>query len=179
MAANSKARQWRQSWPEKLFTADKNLTQAASIWRTSLLSARPVCPRNGHRPKVLLRETEEYRNSIFIMTKRVRAKIARGSAELAILTLLNKQQLYGFEIAKRIEEDSGGAIRFNLASLYPMLYTLEKRGWITGRWESNRAGRDRRYYCLTSVGRKQLAPLRQEWKSFFRALNLLAGVSRA
>jgi DNA-binding PadR family transcriptional regulator len=113
------------------------------------------------------------------MTKRVRAKIARGSAELAILTLLDKEQLYGFEIARRIEEDSGGALHFNLASLYPMLYTLEKRGWITGRWESNRAGRDRRYYCLTSVGRKQLAPLRQEWKSFFRALNLLAGVSRA
>lgn len=113
------------------------------------------------------------------MTKRVRAKIARGSAELAILTLLNKQQLYGFEIAKRIEEDSGGALRFNLASLYPMLYALEKRGWIKGRWESNRAGRDRRYYCLTSVGRKHLEPLRQEWKSFFQALNLLAGVSRA
>jgi DNA-binding PadR family transcriptional regulator len=113
------------------------------------------------------------------MTKRVRAKIARGSAELAILTLLDKQQLYGFEIAKRIEEDSGGALHFNLASLYPMLYTLEKRGWISGRWESNSAGRDRRYYCLTRSGRKQIAPLRREWKSFFRGLDLLAGVTRA
>jgi DNA-binding PadR family transcriptional regulator len=113
------------------------------------------------------------------MTKRVRAKIARGSAELAILSLLDKQQLYGFEIAKRIEEESGGALHFNLASLYPMLYTLEKRGWIAGRWESNRAGRDRRYYCLTGAGRKQIAPLRREWKSFFRGLDLLAGVTRA
>ena len=113
------------------------------------------------------------------MTKRVRAKIARGSAELAILTLLDKQQLYGFEIAKRIEEESGGALHFNLASLYPMLYTLEKRGWIAGRWESNRAGRDRRYYCLTSTGRKQIAPLRREWKSFFHGLDLIAGVTRA
>ena len=113
------------------------------------------------------------------MTKPVSAKIARGSAELAILTLLDKQQLYGFEIAKRIEEDSGGALHFNLASLYPMLYTLEKRGWIAGRWESNRAGRDRRYYCLTGAGRKQIAPLRREWKSFFRGLDLLAEVNRA
>jgi PadR family transcriptional regulator, regulatory protein PadR len=113
------------------------------------------------------------------MTKRVRSKIARGSAELAILTLLDKQQLYGFDIAKRIEEDSRGALHFNLASLYPMLYTLEKRGWIKGRWESNRAGRDRRYYCLTAAGRKQIAPLRREWKSFFRGLDLLAGVTRA
>jgi DNA-binding PadR family transcriptional regulator len=113
------------------------------------------------------------------MVHRVRSKIARGSAELAILSLLDKQQLYGFEIAKRIEEDSGGALRFNLASLYPMLYTLEKRGWIKGRWEANRAGRDRRYYCLTPMGRKKIEPLRLEWKTFFRALDLLAGVTRA
>jgi len=113
------------------------------------------------------------------MAKRIRPKIARGSAELAILSLLDKQPLYGFEIAKRIEEDSGGALRFNLASLYPMLYELEKRGWIKGRWEANRAGRDRRYYCLTLSGKKKLQPLRREWHSFFRALDLLAGVSRA
>jgi PadR family transcriptional regulator, regulatory protein PadR len=138
-----------------------------------------IAPHNDHRPKVLLRETDEYRNTIFMTTQRVRSKIARGSAELAILSLLDKQQLYGFDIAKRIEEDSGGALRFTLASLYPMLYDFEKRGWIKGRWESNRAGRDRRYYSLTPAGRKQIAPLRREWKSFFRGLDLLAGVTRA
>jgi PadR family transcriptional regulator PadR len=113
------------------------------------------------------------------MAKRVGSKIARGSAELAILSLLDKQPLYGFEIAKRIESDSGGALRFNLASLYPMLYELEKRRWIKGRWEANRAGRDRRYYCLTPTGKKKLQPMRREWHSFFRALDLLAGVTRA
>jgi PadR family transcriptional regulator PadR len=112
-------------------------------------------------------------------TKRVKPKIARGSAELAILSLLDKQPLYGFEIAKRIEEDSGGALHFNLASLYPMLYELEKRAWVKGQWQANRAGRDRRYYCLTPAGKKKLQPLRREWRSFFRALDLLAGVSRA
>ena len=91
------------------------------------------------------------------MKKHVRAKIARGSAELAIIALLDKQPLYGFEIAKRIEQDSKGALSFNLASLYPMLYELEKRAWIKGRWESNRAGRDRRYYCLTPKGKKSLS----------------------
>jgi PadR family transcriptional regulator PadR len=113
------------------------------------------------------------------MTKRIRSKIARGSAELAILSLLSKQTLYGFEISKRIEEESGGALRFNLASLYPMLYELEKRGWLKGKWEANRAGRDRRYYCLTPAGKKKLAPLRREWNFFFRALNRLAGVTHA
>ena len=112
-------------------------------------------------------------------TKRIRAKIARGSAELAILSLLARESLYGFEISKRIEEESGGALRFNLASLYPMLYELEKHGWIRGQWQANRAGRDRRYYSLTPEGRKQLAPLRREWRSFFQALDRLAEVSRA
>lgn len=113
------------------------------------------------------------------MSKRIPSKIARGSAELAILSLLAKEPLYGFEIAKRIEEESGGALRFNLASLYPMLYELEKRGWIKGQWQANRAGRDRRYYSVTAAGRKQLVPLRREWRSFFRALDRLAEVSRA
>lgn len=111
--------------------------------------------------------------------KRIRAKIARGSAEVAILSLLAKDSLYGFEISRRIEEESGGALRFNLASLYPMLYELEKRGWIKGQWQQNHAGRDRRYYSLTPAGRKQLAPLRREWRAFFTALDKLAEVSRA
>lgn len=113
------------------------------------------------------------------MTKRVRSKIARGSAELAILSLLSKQPLYGFEIAKRIEEDSGGTLRFKLASLYPMLYGLEKRGFLKGNWEANGAGRDRRYYSLTPAGKKRLAPLRREWQSLFQALDRLAGVTHA
>ncbi|MDR3722426.1 MAG: helix-turn-helix transcriptional regulator [Candidatus Acidoferrales bacterium] len=113
------------------------------------------------------------------MTKRVDSRISRGSAELTILALLAKGPLYGFEIAKRIEEDTGGALRFELASLYPMLYELEKRGWLKGQWEANRMGRDRRYYSLTATGRKGLAPLRREWRIFFQALDRLAGVTRA
>jgi DNA-binding PadR family transcriptional regulator len=113
------------------------------------------------------------------MTNRIRSKIARGSAELAILALLAEESLYGFEIAKQIEDKTGGALRFNLASLYPMLYELEKRGWVKGRWETNRAGRDRRYYSLTPKGKRKLAPLRREWRFFFRALDRLAGVSHA
>jgi PadR family transcriptional regulator, regulatory protein PadR len=113
------------------------------------------------------------------MNRRIDSKIARGSAELAILALLAKQPLYGFEIAKRIEDDTDGALQFRLASLYPMLYDLERRGWVKGQWEANRAGRDRRYYSLTATGRKRLAPLRRQWRVFFQALDRLAGVTRA
>ena len=113
------------------------------------------------------------------MTKRISSKIARGSGELAILSLLAEEPQYGFEIARQIGERTGGALRFTLASLYPLLYEMEKRGWVEGHWQTNRAGRDRRYYRLTAAGRKQLAPLREQRRSFFRALDSLAGVSRA
>jgi PadR family transcriptional regulator, regulatory protein PadR len=113
------------------------------------------------------------------MSKRIRSQIARGSGELAILSLLAEHSLYGFEIARQIAERTGGALQFTLASLYPLLYEMEKRGWVEGRWEANHAGRDRRYYRLTPDGRRQLTPLRKEWRSFFQALDSLAGVSHA
>jgi len=113
------------------------------------------------------------------MAKRIRSKITRGSAELAILALLSEQSLYGFEISKNIEDRSGGVLSFTLASLYPMLYDLEQRGMVSGRWEANSAGRDRRYYSLTPTGKKALEPLRREWSVFFHALNQLAGVADA
>lgn len=113
------------------------------------------------------------------MLKRIRSKIARGSADLAILSLLAEQPLYGFEIARQIGERTGGTLKFTLASLYPLLYEMEKRGWVEARWQANAAGRDRRYYRLTQTGRRQLAPLREEWRSFFHALDALAGVSHA
>jgi len=112
------------------------------------------------------------------MMKRIRPKIARGSTELAILGLLADQSHYGFEIRARIAEKTNGALCFTLASLYSMLHDLEKRAWIGGRWESNKAGRDRHYYSLTPAGRKELVRLRSEWKHFFQALDRLAALTK-
>lgn len=107
------------------------------------------------------------------------SRISRGSAELVILGLLSREPLYGFQIAKRVAEDTGGLLSFTLASLYPMLYELERRGWIKGRWEANSAGRDRRFYSLTPVGKRRLAPLRRDWQTLFLALERLADLRRA
>jgi len=105
--------------------------------------------------------------------------IKRGSAELALLTVLADGPLHGYEIARRIEEGSGGELHFTLASLYPLLYRLEARGWLSASWETAASGRRRRCYRLTATGKRKLAPLRKEWRLFFRALNRLAGVSNA
>ncbi len=105
--------------------------------------------------------------------------IKRGSAELAVLAVLKGQSLHGYEIARSIEQQTDGLLHFTLASLYPLLYRMEKRGWIKGAWETTTNGRKRRCYRLTTTGRKQLAPRRAEWRIFFKALNRLAGVSNA
>ncbi len=109
----------------------------------------------------------------------VSPEIKRGSAELAILSVLAVQSAHGYELAKRIERQTGGVLCFDMASLYPMLYRLEKRGWIRGAWETVAGGRRRRAYSLTPTGRKKLRPLRAQWRLFFAALDRLAEVSHA
>ncbi len=109
----------------------------------------------------------------------VGSSIKRGSAELAILSVLAEEPLHGYEVARRIREATGGVLRFELASLYPMLYRLEKRGWITGSWQETSSARPRRRYRLTAAGKRRLAPLRREWRLFFKALDHLAGVGHA
>ena len=105
--------------------------------------------------------------------------VKRGSAEFAILVVLEDQPLHGYEIGRRIEEQTAGVLHFTLASLYPLLYKLEARGWTRGTWETTPAGVKRRCYTLTASGRKQLAASRQEWGVFFRALDRLGGLGRA
>src|SRR6185369_14334310 len=87
-------------------------------------------------------------------------ELKKGSAELLILSLVEVRQRHGYEISKLIESCSDGVLKFNVASLYPLLYRLEKRGWIQGRWVEKAGQRRRRYYRLTREGRKVLAAQR-------------------
>lgn len=106
-------------------------------------------------------------------------EIKRGTAELAVLSVLEEGPLHGYEMARRIEQQTQGALRFTLASLYPLLYRMEKRGWVRGAWETSDSGRRRRCYRLTAAGKKKLAPIRAEWSELFRALRRLTKVSHA
>ncbi len=103
----------------------------------------------------------------------------KGSAELLILSLVEARPRHGYEISKLIEQRSDGAVRFHVASLYPLLYRLEKRGWIEGRWVEKAGQRRRRYYRLTAEGRKVLASQRKGWQVFAAAINRIAGVEHA
>jgi len=106
-------------------------------------------------------------------------ELKKGSAELLILSLVEKRQRHGYEISKLIEERSGGTLRFNVASLYPLLYRLEKRGWMDGRWVEKEGQRRRRYYRLTSQGRQVLASQRRGWDTFVEAIRRITGPEHA
>lgn len=105
------------------------------------------------------------------------ANVKRGSAELAVLSLLEGGALHGYEIAKRVEQETNGVLTFDVASLYPLLYRMEKQGWLAAEWQESDRGRRRRCYKLTRAGKKQLVPLRRQWQSFFEALHRLGGLS--
>jgi transcriptional regulator len=103
----------------------------------------------------------------------------KGSAELLVLSLLEDQPRHGYEIGKLIEVRSGGTLHFHVASLYPLLYRLEKRGWIEGRWVEKANQRRRRYYRLTAEGQRVLELQRRKWQEFAGAVGRIAGVQHA
>jgi transcriptional regulator len=105
--------------------------------------------------------------------------LKKGSAELLILSILEARQRHGYEVSKLIESRSAGAVRFHVASLYPLLYRLEKRGWILGRWIEKAGQRRRRYYRLTPVGANVLASQRDTWREFVLAISRVTGVEHA
>jgi PadR family transcriptional regulator PadR len=103
----------------------------------------------------------------------------KGSAELLILSLLEDQPRHGYDIGKLIEQRSGGTLSFHIASLYPLLYRLENRGLILGRWVEKPNQRRRRYYRLTPQGQKTLVQQRQSWREFVSAVGRITGVEHA
>ena len=103
----------------------------------------------------------------------------KGSAELLVLSLVEGRARHGYEIGKLIEARSRGALRYNIASLYPLLYRLEKRAWIKGQWVEKAGQRRRRYYRLTAAGRGVLAAQRSGWKNFVAAINRITGIEHA
>lgn len=106
-------------------------------------------------------------------------ELKKGSAELIILSIVEPRARHGYEISKLIETQSAGQLKFNVASLYPLLYRLEERGWLLGRWVEKAGQRRRRFYSLTAEGRRTLLRQRDTWKTFVHAMDLITGVDRA
>lgn len=103
----------------------------------------------------------------------------KGSAEFLILSLVDARPRHGYEISKLIEQRSGGAVQFHVASLYPLLYRLEHRGWLSARWVEKDGQRRRRYYRITRAGRKVLASQLRGWREFVAGINRITEADNA
>jgi PadR family transcriptional regulator PadR len=108
------------------------------------------------------------------MASQPETELKRGTSELMILAAIEAEPRHGYDIAKLIDQRSDGVLRFHVASLYPMLYRMERREWIEGKWVEKAGQRRRRYYRLTPAGRKVLAEQRVSWRELLNALNRVA-----
>jgi len=106
-------------------------------------------------------------------------ELKKGSAEFLILSLLEHEPRHGYELSKLIEARSNGVLTFHVASLYPLLYRMEERGWIVGRWVEKEGTRRRRYYSVTEHGLTTLDAQRTSWREFVDAITRVAGVRHA
>jgi transcriptional regulator len=114
-----------------------------------------------------------------IDTRALARELKKGSAELIILSLLDAEPRHGYDLGKLIHARSGGELTFHIDSLYPLLYRLEERGWISGSWVEKAGARRRRFYKLTAEGRRVLAAQRRTWAAFVEAVRRVTGVEYA
>ncbi len=102
-----------------------------------------------------------------------RVDLLRGTLDLLILRTLLPGPSHGHAIAKHIQRTSEDLLQVETGSLYPALYRLEAKGWITASWQLSEKGKRARYYRITSSGRKQLSSEQSKWDAFARAMGLL------
>jgi PadR family transcriptional regulator, regulatory protein PadR len=101
-------------------------------------------------------------------------ELKRGSLELIVLHLLEPGEAYGYEIVSKLTAQTNGTLEVTDGTLYPVLYRLERAGYVAVRWETPARGVPRKYYQLTDGGRQELELLRKEWTTFATAMaNLL------
>jgi PadR family transcriptional regulator PadR len=100
----------------------------------------------------------------------IERELKRGSLELIVLHLLEPAEAYGYEIVTKLTTQTNGALGVTDGTLYPVLYRLERAGFVAVRWETPERGVPRKYYKLTPKGGEELARLKHEWNAFASAM---------
>ena len=100
-----------------------------------------------------------------------RRELLKGNTEPLLLSLIEQEPMYGYQLVKEMERRSKGYFRFKEGTLYPALHRLEKEGLLQGKWESSPSGQERRYYHITAKGQCVLIEKRAEWRGFSAAVN--------
>lgn len=106
---------------------------------------------------------------------RIDKELLKGSTGILILSLLERQPMYGYEMLAEIERSSGGVFQFKEGTLYPILHALESEGYVESYWSETESARKRKYYRLTGEGRRHLVAKRSEWRLFRSAVDRVIG----
>ncbi len=107
------------------------------------------------------------------MTSSSRFPIPQGTLDMLILQILSLEPAHGYRIAQRLEQISRSIVQVNQGSLYPALHRLEQKKWLKAEWKQSETGREAKFYCLTSSGRKQLAIEKDSWARLIGAVHLI------
>jgi transcriptional regulator len=106
-------------------------------------------------------------------------EVIKGTLEMVVLEVLQREPMHGWGITELIERRSEGLLSVNQGSLYPALYRLVAQGWVTSEWRTSANNRKARYYALTRSGRRQLAARRARWEKLSRGVNLILSGAQA
>ena len=101
---------------------------------------------------------------------RVERELMRGAGPIAVLQLLDRREMYGYELVEALSKRSDGVLAMGQSTLYPLLYSLEAKGLVASEEREAESGRVRRYYKVTEKGRKRLRAQRQQWRALGRAM---------
>ena len=96
--------------------------------------------------------------------------LVAASASPLVLSILSEGESYGYAIIKRVDELSGGELKWTDGMLYPVLHRLERNGYVRSSWGKSETGRRRKYYRLTKNGSKELISQREQWQVVHSAL---------
>jgi PadR family transcriptional regulator PadR len=108
---------------------------------------------------------------------RIERELMRGAGPVAVLKLLQRREMYGYELVEALAERTKGVLDMGQSTLYPMLYNLEAQGYIEGAWRTAESGKDRKYYQLTGKGEKRLAKDSEQFQRLTAALTELGVIS--
>jgi PadR family transcriptional regulator PadR len=108
---------------------------------------------------------------------RIERELMRGAGPLAVLQLLERREMYGYELVEALSEQTDGVLAMGQSTLYPLLYNLEAKSLVKSRWQQAESGRKRKYYGLTAKGTAWLSARREQWQQLVGAMEGLGVVS--
>lgn len=105
---------------------------------------------------------------------KISRELLKGSTNMLVLSLLENENMYGYEMIKKLREKSEKVFELQEGTLYPILHNLEEKNYISSYWDETGA-KKRKYYAITQEGKKHLCEKKEEWKAFSGGINQVVG----